>query len=166
MMKAEGGRRKYTFVVDNQLKSVIYYKRLFTCNSEFEWNDEHYQVRKENFWGTKYMITKNDDIIGHIVLNWKGHADISLTHSSLIKKNYHLKKRNIWKYNFDLLDDSNREIASFFGEFNWRSFKHDFDIDVTHRFLDESDQFLLTLLSINIINLVIQNNMAAGAGMG
>lgn len=93
--KASSNKNKFEIVHDNQIMLSGVKPKWFSSQIIFSHNDFHYDIKKSNFWGTSFQVTKNGLKIGDIKWNWKkGHILFFKDENDDYVTEYYLKSEN------------------------------------------------------------------------
>ena len=70
------------------------------------------------------MISENNENIGNIKYNWKGHISIELVSMAKSKKTYLLKSKGFWKRYFELIDESKNIVLILYPKHSFKGYSY------------------------------------------
>ena len=141
------------FTIEKNFKPVytLKFPGWITLNANVQFSDGIMKISKKNFWKSEFTIIKNDQPIGKITANWRGHLFIHLLDlSGFVPSNleeegykkYKFKSRGIFKPRYELSQKNDPQpLITLQTTGNW--LKPDYQVTLNHT---EPIDFPLSLL--------------------
>ncbi len=163
------------FIVEKDSRPI--YKLKFPSwssrNAVAQLTDGELKFTKKSFWKNEYILTKNDQPLGKITSNWKGHLFIhlldqpELVPSDMDKEKYityRLKTKGVFKQRYELLQNqTSQALITLHPKSNW--FKMNYQVELLYPNLIAFPlEELLGIMAFCAI--LIRKRQAAGAGAG
>ena len=114
ILKIEPVSLRGNFIITNNSEKVLElkYKKWYSKKAESIYHGHKINISPTSLWNNKFMISKNNENIGNIKYNWKGHISIELVSTAKRKKTYLLKSKGFWKRYFELIDESENIVLT------------------------------------------------------
>ncbi|MBS1771721.1 MAG: hypothetical protein JST82_02585 [Bacteroidetes bacterium] len=147
------------FDVDGNSLGRLDYEGWFSMKVSILIGDDKYDIQSSSFWQTKLEVLKGDRVVADLKYNFGGNMVV----------NYHdvgtyLFKPSFWHSKFSLHTEHEKEIIMLKPDFQWRTFKFDYDIETDDNYLEGKNP-LLVLILIYCCNHMKQRGAGASAAM-
>lgn len=129
---SSSGKGNFKLTENNKEICELAYKNWFSENAKTIINGNDIEIKPKNIWTSKVDIYKNEDIIGDITFNLKGHMVIRLEKENGREFNYLLKNKAKWKLRFEVLNESKILQFSLNSVNNWTKLNYDYDVEMAN----------------------------------
>ena len=123
-------------------------------------DNQVFSISPVDFWKMKMEVRLNQQCLYNIKRKWTGNSEIS-TNKDSASNLLRFKHKGFFRFRFVILDKDYRELAVVRPKFQWKGFRHDYEIEVSESLKRKPD--LLVLLGI-MIYLVRNSQRQHGGG--
>lgn len=164
--RAKKRKKGYDIKIEgkDQLICRLEYGSIWNADSEFTYNGNTYFIKANNIWMSKFDILKDERDVGDIDYNWRGEIIIRLKNIESFTKHFVLKRKSIFKFDFELVDFLTNHLWSIELEYNWKNWHHDILIKREAGFEEETnqiDEIELMAATVHAVCLHMKNAAAA-----
>ena len=128
---SSAGKGNFKLIENNQEICELVYNNWFSEKAKTSLNGNNIEIKPKNIWTSRVDIFKNENKIGDITFNLKGHMVIRLTKSNGEEFNYLLKNKAQWRLRFDVFNESDVHQFSLNSTNTWTKLNYDYDIEMT-----------------------------------
>ncbi|MEL1245070.1 hypothetical protein AAEO56_12400 [Flavobacterium sp. DGU11] len=155
------GSRKFNSIVNGEVKGSLVYPKWYSSNPEI-WlgKDGPYIFKAQNFWHTKYSLTKDDRPLFDMQSKWN-----SSTVISPVKETHHqfvFRAKSMFSLCNTLVNYKGEELLEIRSDYSWKKFTQGYAITCADDFGSTEQEQLLILLSLHYFR-VMQNAAASVA---
>ncbi len=109
-----------------------------------------HEIVAVNFWKTKFEVRLDQQCVFTIKKKWAGKAEISSNRDSESDKLI-FRHKGFFKIRFVIQDKDDRELAVVRSTFRWKSFRYDFDIEVSDSLKKKANHYVLLGVMIYLV---------------
>ncbi|MBT8283462.1 MAG: aminotransferase [Muriicola sp.] len=129
---SSSGKGNFKLTENNREICELVYKNWFSENAKTEIDGNDIEIKPKNIWTSRVDIYKNQNIIGDITFNLKGHMVIRLEKENGKEFNYLLKNKAKWKLRFEVFNESEILQFSLNSVNNWTKLNYDYDVEMAN----------------------------------
>ena len=141
---------------DGTLLGVLDYKNWYSSEAWLTLGERQWVAGSDNFWSTSYSV--KDVVTGEPVavvsFNWKMEA---IVHFTLPRQNttvFVLKSTGFWNYHFTLFHNDTL-LMEILPDFRLKKMSYEYEVKGKSFFPSETDNHLLSIVSVYISNLLM-----------
>jgi hypothetical protein len=165
-MKYKIKRLKGSFILlkDDELLFEVLYHKWSVSKADFYIDETFVSLKPQNIWMRKLDILKNNVDVGDIIFNWKGHFIIQVEDETYKMNDFLIKPVGFWKRQYEVYNSIDKPLFKILPKFSWKSFGHDFEIEIDHFSFKESEIKLMEELMVYaVFGIIIKLTQASGA---
>lgn len=157
-MKIECTDKKTFQLTDNgQSAGQLTYKNLFSYKAEITLtNSDSYEIKPVGIFGTSITVTKNEQEIANLKMNWKGQIVISFQDG----RDFVFKATGAFLNKYFIENKQGEKLIQFDPSFDWSKFIYNYDISYDKK----PEDILFVLLGVYAANYFIAVMSGAIAG--
>lgn len=123
-------RKSFELVKGNMPITQLKFLRWYGMDAEARIPSGKLGFRSQSIWQSRFRIERNTKEVGEIKLTWNGRAILQIRWpEEAITQTYHLRRRGLFKYHYELSDDYEKVIAILQPKVNWRRFSSETTIE-------------------------------------
>ncbi len=155
----KSGRRGFELVHEDQALLNVLYPKWHKSNCFFSLQDHQYEIEPANFWGTRYQVKKDGQIIAEV----KGSMGKYRITTNQPVGEYLLTRKGFWKTRYELEDTSKKILITYEPHNGWSAFHCDI-VYGDHQLDGLSILELTVYAGFSILKIKQANAAIAGAG--
>lgn len=153
--------RNFCLTVNDIQVGELIYKNWFSFKAQIILNNrDTYELIPKGFFDASIELRKGDEVLMSFKMVWKGVA-IKVFHKGQEYK--YLLKNNTWElgYNYTLLNEENKPIASIKSKYEWKKLKFDYNLEQLENLPENINSNLFHLTLVHAVNYYTQMIIAA-----
>lgn len=128
------------------------YDGLFSFKALATVGDETYRITSKGIFGSTVSVTKNDQQVAHMQMNWKGHMIIAFENG----QEFTLKATGAWLNKYALENKDQQKVMVLNPDCNWTRLGYEYSISYeSNSYESEPNDTVLVLLSTYAANYCI-----------
>lgn len=163
-MKIISTSSRGNFIYEREEKKILelVHPKWFSKKAIAKHNKKHIKIEPQNYWGSKYLILKEEVEKGSIDVDWKNNITITFIDQNEITQIFKMTKKGFWKQQFEF-SNLEGEIVIVLNPLNtWKKLTNDFVIESSPKFSNKKYFDELIIYCGFVVRLIQQY---AGAGV-
>lgn len=143
-IQSTSAKGNFELSVDSGRKYITEYDGWFSGKATSKIDDYTLEIKANNIWCSKFIISKNSQKIGDIVFNWKGEIILTFFEGEKDETKFIMKPKGFWKVRFEVFDQDNVLLCIMATSGTWKSLRYDYDFEWTSE-TQKADVFSIDL---------------------
>ncbi|MET4104873.1 hypothetical protein [Hymenobacter sp. UYP22] len=129
------------------------YPSWFTFDATLSLLDQPpFQIKPKGFWGTTIELEQHGNTLLHFTVGWNGNILLHAAFPQQPQQNFIFKQKGVFKNQYMLTDDQDRELLVIQPGFKWKNSTFDFTLFSTERFEALASKDILMLVAVHCAN--------------
>ncbi len=141
------GLKQLEIIANNESIGRLEFKKWSSIKADIIAGNQTYQIAPKSVWDTTIEITKNNILLLHFTINWKGNIAITTKFTSIDDK-YIFKQAGVFKNAYILLNEAGEKLLTIQPHYKWTKFTYNYTITTTPTFDDNPHQSLLLFTAL------------------
>ncbi len=138
-MKIVSTSSRGNFIYERNEKKILelVHPKWFSKKAIVKYNNKKIKIEPKNFWGSKYIILKEEVEKGSIDVDWKNNITISFIGQNGTTQVFKMEKKGFWKQQFEFSNIEEEVVVVLNPLSNWKNWRNDFAIESSPKYSDE-----------------------------